>query len=157
VSNGAPFDRWRAGDDDALGAAAKRGFALFTGKANCAQCHSGFNFTDNAFHNIGLKPAPTGPDAGRYAILKLESMKGAFKTPTLREIALTAPYMHDGSYRTLEEVVEHYDRGGDVKEHLSPEMKPLRLSAQEKADLVAFMHALTSAPVQVAVPRLPTR
>jgi cytochrome c peroxidase len=82
-------------------------------------------------------------------------MKGAFKTPTLRDIALTAPYMRNGVYRTLEEVVDHYDRGGDVKDNLSPKMKPLGLSAQEKADPVAFMKSLTGRPVEVAIARLP--
>ena len=82
-------------------------------------------------------------------------MKGAFKTPTLRDIALTAPYMRNGMYKTLEEVVDHYDRGGDSKENLSPNIKPLGLSAQEKMDLVEFMKSLTGRAMQVAVPQLP--
>ena len=119
--------------------------------ANCAKCHEGFNFTDNSFHNIGVKSA----DVGRFAQRKVASMRGAFKTPTLRDIELTAPYMHNGAYRTLEEVVEHYERGGDVKDNLSPEMKPLELSAQDKADLVAFMKSLTGKPMRVVIPQLP--
>ena len=130
---------------------AKRGFDLFTGKANCVKCHEGFNFTDNGFHNIGLKSA----DVGRFAHRKVAAMRGAFKTPTLRDIELTAPYMHNGAYRTLEEVVEHYDRGGDVADNLSPEIKALHLSAQEKADLVAFMKSLTGKPMHVVIPQLP--
>ncbi len=82
-------------------------------------------------------------------------LKGAFKTPTLRDVALTAPYMRNGAYKTLEAVVEHYDRGGDVKDNLSPNMKALSLNAQEKADLVEFMKSLTGAPAPVAIPQLP--
>jgi cytochrome c peroxidase len=155
VSTESPFDRWRKGDPKAVSASAKRGFDLFTGKANCATCHEGFNFTDNGFHNIGLKPAGNTADLGRFGQRKVISMRGAFKTPTLRDIALTAPYMHNGMYRTLEEVVEHYDRGGDVQDNLSPEMKPLNLTEQEKADLVAFMKTLTGKPMQVVLPQLP--
>ena len=149
------FDRWRKGDKDAVSEAAKRGFALFEGKAKCSTCHEGFNFTDNGFHNIGVKPASDEDDPGRFAVKKVAINKGAFKTPTLRDVALTAPYMHNGLYRTLEEVVEHYDRGGDVSENLSPNMASLNLSAQEKADLVAFMKTLTGKPIQVAIPQLP--
>jgi cytochrome c peroxidase len=151
LSTESPFDRWRRGDARAVSESAKRGFELFTGKANCSKCHEGFNFTDNSFHNIGLK----SQDIGRFAHRKVASMRGAFKTPTLRDIELTAPYMHNGAYRTLEEVVDHYDRGGDVAENLSPEMKRLDLGAQEKADLVAFMKTLTGRPMQVVIPQLP--
>ncbi len=157
VSGLAPFDRWRLGETHAISASAQRGFEVFQNQGNCTKCHSGFNFTDNGFHNIGVNSTSGEDDAGRHAILKLPSMKGAFKTPTLREIAITGPYMHNGIYRTLEEVVEHYDRGGDTKTNLSPDMKPLNLSAQQKADLVAFMNTLTSPPTVVALPRLPTR
>lgn len=155
VSTESAFDRWRRGDRRAVGEDAKRGFALFEGKANCAACHQGFNFTDNGFHNIGLKRTGKEIDLGRFEQRKLARMRGAFKTPTLRDVALTAPYMHNGIYTTLEEVVEHYDRGGDVQEDLSPDMKPLRLTAQEKADLVAFMRTLTGKPVAVTLPQLP--
>jgi cytochrome c peroxidase len=151
VSTESPFDRWRKGDKRAVSDSAKRGFDAFTGKANCVKCHEGFNFTDNGFHNIGLKSA----DVGRFAHRKVAAMRGAFKTPTLRDIELTAPYMHNGAYRTLEEVVEHYDRGGDVADNLSPEIKGLQLSAQEKADLVAFMKTLTGKPMRVVIPQLP--
>ncbi len=153
VSSNAPFDRWRAGDESAVSEAAKRGFKVFTTNGNCALCHQGFNFTDNGFHNIGLKA--DGDAEGRFAHRKVKILKGAFKTPTLRDIALTAPYMRNGAYATLEEVVEHYDRGGDDKSNLSPNMKPLGLSAQEKRDLVEFMKTLTGDPVNVAVPQLP--
>jgi cytochrome c peroxidase len=158
VSGMAPFDRWLAGDSAALGASAQRGFEVFQQQGRCAGCHSGFNFSDNGFHNIGLKPASEeSPDLGRFGVLKLPAMKGAFKTPTLRDVALTAPYMHDGRHKTLEEVVEHYDRGGDRTENQSADVRPLNLSPQDKADLVAFLRGLTSAPAAVPVPRLPAR
>lgn len=152
VSGEAPFDRWLKGDEQAIGAAAKRGFALFEGKANCAACHQGYNFMDDGFHNIGLKG---NQDVGRYAQVPLPIMKGAFKTPTLRDIALTAPYMHNGMYRTLDEVVAHYNRGGDAADNLDPNMKPLDLSEQEQRDIVEFLKTLTGEPMTVAVPRLP--
>ncbi len=156
VSTNTPFDRWRRGEQRAVSDAAKRGFELFLGKADCVACHQGFNFTDEGFHNIGVKTVDgMKDDDGRYEQLKLRGMKGAFKTPTLREVALTAPYMHNGIYTTLEEVVDHYDRGGDVKDNLDISMRPLKLSTQEKIDLVEFMKTLTSERLEFAVPRLP--
>jgi cytochrome c peroxidase len=155
VSSPSAFDRWRLGDEQAIGPQAKRGFELFQGKAKCSLCHSGFNFSDNGFHNIGVRAGPEGDDDGRFAHRKIKVLKGAFKTPTLRDIALTAPYMHNGAYRTLGEVVDHYDRGGDDKRNLSPNMAPLNLSADEKLALVAFMKSLTGEPRAVVVPTLP--
>lgn len=155
VSTESPFDRWIGGDGKAVGPAVKRGFGIFEGKGRCAVCHSGFNFTDNGFHNIGVKDLGDKPDVGRFAQRAVPAMKGAFKTPTLRGVGLTAPYMRNGIYKRLEEVVEHYDRGGDVKDNLSPEIKPLGLTAQDKADLVAFMKALTGKPAEVLPPRIP--
>jgi cytochrome c peroxidase len=155
LSTESPFDRWRKGDHKAVSAAAKRGFDLFTGKAKCAVCHMGYNFTDNGFHNIGVKDSGESPDVGRFAQRKVKSMQGAFKTPTLRDIALTAPYMRNGIYKTLTEVVEHYNRGGDVKDNLDINMVPLALSAAEVAEIVAFMESLTGAPRVVNVPVLP--
>jgi len=153
LSTESPFDRWRKGEAQAIGDSARRGFELFTGKANCAICHMGYNFTDNGFHNIGVQDSAA--DVGRFAQRPLKSMRGAFKTPTLRDIALTGPYMRNGAYRTLMEVVEHYDRGGDDKTNLDINMTPLNLSPAEKADLVAFMESLTGAPRDVRVPVLP--
>jgi cytochrome c peroxidase len=155
VSENAPFDRWRGGDEHAISASARRGFELFNGKANCSLCHQGFNFTDNGFHNIGLRDNGKVADVGRFAHRKVAVLKGAFKTPTLRDIALTAPYMHNGAYATLEEVIEHYVRGGDVKDNLSGNMYPIELSEADKRDLVEFMRSLTSAPRVVNVPALP--
>lgn len=154
TSRNSPFDRWLAGDHQAMSLEAIRGFELFRGKGRCNLCHSGFNFTDNGFHNIGLKD---GTDPGRYGIRKLKLLQGTFKTPTLRDIARTAPYMHNGSYRTLMEVMEHYNRGGDSKANLSPLIQPLNLSRQELADLVAFMQSLSGEPAHLEFPSLPER
>jgi cytochrome c peroxidase len=156
VSNHSPFDRWLYGDKSAMSAQQVRGFAVFAGKGNCAACHSAPNFTDNGFHNLGLASyGKADPDMGRFAHKPLPSMKGAFKTPTLRDIEYTAPYFHDGSAKTLMEVVEFYDRGGDVKTNQSPNIKSLHLSAEEKQDLVAFLRALSSPAQPVMLPALP--
>jgi cytochrome c peroxidase len=152
TSRDSAFDRWAEGDEGAISADAKRGFKLFVGKANCAACHQGPNFTDQGFHNIGVKGAE---DEGRFAKVPIKISRGAFKTPTLRDIALRAPYMHNGAYRTLEEVVDHYDRGGDEKGNLDPNMKPLRLSKNEKKCLVEFMKSVTGKPQATTVPNLP--
>lgn len=151
VSTTAPFDRWIAGDERAVSESAKRGFVLFNGKANCAVCHAGWNLTDHSFHDVGMPDA----DVGRGKFLPLESMQHAFKTPTLRDVARRAPYMHDGSLPDLAAVMEHYDRGGAAQRPgLSPEIRPLGLSAQEKADLVEFMLTLTGDPEPVQMPVL---
>lgn len=158
VSKDSPFDRWLRGDAEALSAREIAGFQVFLdpGKGNCAGCHQAPNFTDDGFHNLGLKSwGAAEPDVGRFAERRVASMKGAFKTPTLRDVALTAPYFHDGSARTLMEVVEHYEAGGVVKTNLSPEMKPLTLTQGEKEDLVAFLRALTSPASPIALPQLP--
>lgn len=154
LSTESPFDRWVKGEESALDEPAKRGFEVFRGKGNCEACHSGFNFTDNGFHNIGVREKGA-PDLGRFNERKVPLMRGAFKTPTLRDVSLTAPYMHNGAYRTLEEVIEMYARGGDVTDNLSPKMKALDLSPRDKADLAAFLRSLTGAPMQVTLPQLP--
>ncbi len=157
VSTDSAFDRWVAGDTRALTPAQYRGFRVFNdpAKGNCASCHSGANFTDNGFHNIGIRDTRAKPDAGRFSERPLAAMKGAFKTPTLREIELTAPYFHDGSVATLREVVEHYVRGGDDRSNVSPDLKPLKLSEQDKDDLVAFMRALTGSKTAFVPPQFP--
>jgi cytochrome c peroxidase len=152
VSRDSPFDDWLQGNEDTVSPGAKRGFAIFTGKANCVACHMGPNFTDRGFHNIGVKDSV---DQGRFAKVPVRVLKGAFKTPSLRDVALTAPYMHNGSYRTLEEVIDLYDRGGDDRANLDPNLKPLNLSAQEKSDLVEFLRSLTGRQQTVVVPHLP--
>lgn len=143
LSGNSPFDRYEAGDKGALSASARRGLALFRGKARCQVCHAGFNFTDEGYHNIGVGMDKPKPDLGRNDLTKNEEDKGAFKTPTLRHIHATAPYMHDGSIKTLRQVVAFYNKGGTPNPTLSEEIKPLNLTDQEKADLVAFLHALT--------------
>ena len=158
ISRNSPFDRWVRGDKDAMSAEQVLGFKVFVAenKGNCASCHQAPNFTDDGFHNIGLESFRSeNADLGRYEFKPIGIMKGAFKTPTLRGISLTAPYFHDGSATTLQDVVEHYVRGGDVKTHLSPNMKSLELSDKEKRALVAFMRALSSRAQQVALPSLP--
>jgi cytochrome c peroxidase len=157
VSTTSPFDKWRRGDKKAISESAQRGFVLFNDKAACVKCHQGFNLSDNGFHNIGVKSLGDTEDEGRFAHRKIKILKGAFKTPTLRDIDLTPPYMHNGIYQTLEEVVDHYDRGGDVKTNLSPNIQPLGLTPQEKQDLVAFMRTLTGTPIRVEIPQVPTR
>lgn len=153
VSNDSPFDRWLAGDSKALTPEQYRGYKVFSdsGKGNCAACHKGPNFTDNGFHNVGLKTA----DPGRFAFLKVAAMKGAFKTPTLREIEMTAPYFHNGSAATLREVVDYYDKGGEDRSNVSADIKPLNLSERDKDDLVAFLRSLTGKSTQVVRPVLP--
>ena len=142
-SGDAPLDRWRAGDTAALSPPAQRGLALFQGKANCTACHAGPNFSDEQFHNTGVAwRGGALTDSGRYVVTRDPRDLGAFKTPTLREVACTAPYMHDGSLRTLEDVVEFYDRGGHANPHLDAELRPLRLDADEKRSLVALLRAL---------------
>jgi len=158
VSNDSPFDRWLNGDQKAMTPSQVRGFRLFAdpAKGNCAACHQAPNFTDGGFHNVGLASyGRTNPDVGRFAIKPLASLKGAFKTPTLRDISLTAPYFHDGSAQTLMEVVEHYNKGGVTKADLSRDIKPLNLSQQEMQDIVAFMQALTTPAKPVTLPQLP--
>ena len=139
VSGAAPYDRYKAGQKDAMSEAAVRGMELFFGKAFCSACHVGPNFTDNAFHNIGIGMDKKEPDPGRYAETKLGGDRGAFKTPTLREIARTGPYMHDGGLKTLEEVVEHYNKGGIPNPQLDENLFELNLTEQEKKDLVVFL------------------
>ena len=135
----APYDRFKAGDQKALSEAAQRGMKLFFGKAVCSACHSGPNFTDNAFHNIGVGVDAKEPDVGRKAISKLGGDQGSFKTPSLRDIARSGPYMHDGSMQTLKEVVDHYNKGGIPNEFLDEEIYKLNLTPQEVNDLVTFM------------------
>jgi cytochrome c peroxidase len=142
LSGNSPYDRFRAGDPSALPVAARRGLALFEGKARCAPCHAGFNFTDEGYHNIGIGMDREKPDLGRYSVTKIEADRGAFKTPTLRDVARRPPYMHDGSLKTLEEVVAFYDKGGVPSPWLAKQIQPLDLTAEEQADLVAFIRAL---------------
>ena len=135
---------------------AKRGREIFfTEKGNCTACHVGANLADEKYHNLGIGMDKPEPDLGRFVVTHDEQDKGGFKTPTVRNVALTAPYMHDGSLATLEEVVEWYDKGGHPNPHLSDKIKPLNLTAQDKADLVEFMKACTGPTPTVETSRLP--
>src|SRR3712207_5599400 len=119
------------GDPQAMDEAAVRGLNLFKGKARCLLCHNGPNFTDNQFHNLGVpQEGVLKEDLGRYAVTRLQKDRGAFKTPTLRSIVETAPYMHDGVFKPLEEVLEFYDRGGGPNPNLDARIKPLGLSPE---------------------------
>ena len=152
VSARAPFDAWIEGDEAAISQQAVRGFVLFNTKARCTDCHTGWNFTDDSFHDIGL----ASTDLGRAKIVPgIEKMVYAFKTPGLREISLRGPYMHDGSIPTLDAVMDHYNRGGIDRPSRSAQIKPLRLSKQECDDLVAFMKTLTSDLAPTSAPLLP--
>jgi len=122
----------------------KSGMRIFRLKGNCVTCHVGPNFSDEKFHNTGIAwRGGNLADEGRFALSHREQDRGAFRTPTLREVARTGPYMHDGSIATLEEVIEHYDKGGVPNPQLDPEIRPLRLTPQEKRDLLAFLRALS--------------
>jgi len=148
----APFDRWIAGDEGAISESAKRGFALFNTSANCAVCHGGWRFTDDRFHDIGTSTT----DLGRGREVKSdETMQYAFKTPTLRSVALRPPYMHDGSAATLSDVVKHYETGGIDRPSRSAGMMAITLTEQDRLDLVAFMQTLTGVPEGEAPPKLP--
>ena len=181
VSRNVPFDRFMKGDKRALSAKAKRGLALFNGKAGCIQCHNGAYFSDGKPYDLGVPPNPdivNNPlrhvgmrsfflgmgvpgfehlteDVGYYTVSKVEADKGKFVTPTLRELSRTAPYMHNGMLKTLDEVIEFYGRGGGKSPNKTPLLKPLRLTASEKAALVEFLKSLSGDEVVVAVPELP--
>jgi cytochrome c peroxidase len=157
LSGGAPYDLFKAGDTKALSEGAQRGMKVFFGRGHCSACHVGPNFTDGAFHNIGVGMDLEKPDFGREEQSKQGGDKGAFKTPTLREIARTAPYMHNGKFKSLEEVVDYYDKGGFANDTLDEEIYPLKLTAEEKADLVTFLKEGLSSPKypDVEPPKLP--
>ena len=152
ISGNSPFDKYQyGGDKKALTPAAIRGLAIFTDKArgNCSACHTIEEhfalFTDGKFHNIGIGVNGEGEltDPGRFSESKVEGDHGAFKTPTLRNIAKSAPYMHDGSLKTLKDVVDFYAGGGNSNPYLDKEIKEIKLSGKDRADLVEFLQSLT--------------
>jgi cytochrome c peroxidase len=180
ITRNAPFDRYMAGDRQALSESAQRGMELFKGKARCILCHHGPNFSDSQFHNLGVPAAPllshplvqaalrfdakrmnvpayqrVTEDWGRYLVTKEEQDKGAFKTPTLRNVTQRDPYMHNGVFQSLEEVIDFYDRGGGAVAGKSPLLQPLGLTAPEKRDLLAFLQALTGELPTVTAPASP--
>ncbi len=146
MSGNSPWDRWKIGrDETAASDQVKLGDELFFGKAQCNQCHLGQNFTDSTFHNLGIGWTPdteTFADDGRFAVSEDDVDRGAFKTPTVRDVTKHAPYMHDGSIATLREVVEHYVKGGNPNPALDPKIQPLELNDEEIDALVAMMEAL---------------
>jgi cytochrome c peroxidase len=143
-------------DKKPMSDSAKRGREIFfTDKGSCTACHVGPNLADEQYHNIGVGMKADKPDLGRFEVTKQEKDKGAFKTPTIRNVALSAPYMHDGSQKTLEEVVEFYAKGGHPNPTLDAKLKPLKLSEQDKKDLVEFMKACTGEFPKVERARLP--
>ncbi|MGE7468308.1 cytochrome c peroxidase [Bosea sp. NPDC003192] len=148
VSPKTRFDAWADGNEAALNAEEKAGFALFNGKAGCSNCHSGWAFTDRAFHDIGLASS----DLGRGKVIDLPAADHAFQTPSLRELAWTAPYMHDGSLATLDAVLDHYDHGVVRRPSLSPDLKRVTLTEPERAALLAFLASLSSENPPVPAP-----
>ena len=156
ISTNSAFDKFMAGDSKAMNESAQRGMKILQGKGRCVLCHNGPNFTDNKFHNLGVpQTGPLKEDLGRYNVTKRDGDRGAFKTPTLRSAIETAPYMHDGAFKTLEEVVDFYNKGGGKNPHLDPLILPLNLSDPEKKDLVEFLKALTGEKLNIAMPKLP--
>jgi cytochrome c peroxidase len=153
VTGDSPFDRYQAGDAKALTPEQQAGMTLFFGKANCSVCHTGKNFTDGDFHNIGVGMSAKTVDLGRFVVSKIDRDRGAFKTPTLRNLSDTFPYMHDGSAKTLEDVVDFYDKGGEKNQWLDSDIHPLGLTAKEKKDLVAFLKSLDGEKVAVDEPQ----
>ena len=183
LSNNVPFDRFMEGDESALSESEKRGFKLFTTNAGCSACHRGRLFTDEDFHGLGV-PTPEGfstdairqitfnyqlrsrgvsedvyrtatDDPGLYLVTKIDTDFGQFRTPMLRELGQTAPYMHNGAFATLEEVIEFYNVGGGESPNLDPLLRPLGLTDQDKSDLIVFLNSLTGDPIVVEEPQLP--
>ncbi len=157
LTGNSPYDRYQAGDKKALGEPAIRGLAIFNDRqrGNCVTCHAGFNFTDESYHNLGVGMDKPNPDWGRFGVTKVEADRGAFKTPTLRNVTRTAPYMHDGSEASLEGVIKFYDQGGRPNQWLSKEIKPLHLSDQDRADLLALLESLSGDVRGLEKPTLP--
>jgi cytochrome c peroxidase len=180
VSRNAPFDRYMTGDWQAMSEGALRGMALFKGKARCILCHNGPNFTDSQFHHLGVPDTPLSSDPlvqaairfdakrmnvpeyqsvkddlGRYLVTKAAKDRGAFKTPTLRHVTQREPYMHNGAFQSLNDVIDFYDGGAGAVAGKSPLIQPLGLTAEEKRDLLAFLQALTGELPIVTPPELP--
>lgn len=152
LSGNSAYDRYKAGNKSAMTRAQIRGMDVYFNKAKCDQCHEGINFTANAYANLGIGTDKPEPDTGRFAVTKDPGDWAKFKTPTLRDISKTAPYMHDGSLKTLEEVVDFYDKGGTLNKNLDEKIKKLNLTAEQKKDLMEFLKALDGAPIHIVVP-----
>jgi len=143
LSGDSPYDRYLGGDQNALSSEARDGLLIFRGKGNCIACHAGPNLTDEQFHNTGIAWRDDKlTDPGRFTVTGKDHDRGAFKPPTLREVTRTAPYMHDGSLKTLEDVIDYYDRGGNRNPYLDSDLRPLRLTPAEKRALISFLRSL---------------
>lgn len=145
IATDSPFQRYVNGDKKALSAAAKRGFKIFQGKGQCTACHTPPLLTDNYYHNIGVpQVGPLKEDLGRYNVTHKDMDKGRFKTPSLYNSGAFLFYMHDGAFTTLQQVVDHYNRGGDPSDkNQDPAIQPLKLTKKEQKDLIAFLDSLT--------------
>ena len=154
ISQDSDYDRFLAGNNMALSESANRGLALFNGKAMCIACHKGVDFTDGDFHNIGL---PITDDVGRAKISVTSKDTRKFKTPTLREVANTAPYFHTGQFETLEQVIVFYNAGGGVDTYKDPLKKPLNLTPKEQKDLIEFLKSLSGRREKLTLPVLPSK
>jgi cytochrome c peroxidase len=156
VSTTSPFDRFIKGDSYAINQKAKEGFELFQGKAHCTDCHDGFNFTDGSFHNIGLKDGELhGKELGRYVVKHRASWYGVMKTPTLRDIVKSAPYMHDGSVQTLTEAIVICGNGGRYTHNVrnkSTFMKDRNLTQEDVSKIKSFLEALTGPDMKLHIP-----
>lgn len=143
VSGNSPYDRFLKGDKHALSPAAKRGLEIFERSGECSECHSGFNFSDEKFASLGIGPDGKPPDPGLAGITGKRGDEGKFKTPTLREVAHTPPYMHDGRYQKLDDVLEFYRKGGKPGPHLDSRIAPFFLDAEARANLIEFLQSLS--------------
>ena len=156
ISGNSQWDKWKESRDDSLVSAnVKMGDELFFGKAGCSQCHFDQSFTDSSFHNIGIgwdSKTRTFKDQGHFGVTKVETDRGAFKTPTLRDVSLHPPYMHDGSLATLRDVVDHYNKGGARNPHVDPKIKQLHLTNDEISALVEFLEGLKGEGYQDSPP-----
>jgi len=155
LSGPSPYDRYRLGEGGALTRGARRGLGLFEGKARCFRCHNGPDLSNQGFANLGVSMNGPNPDLGREAVTHDPEDRGRFKTPSLRNVALTWPYFHDGSAATLEAVIDFYDRGGEPNANLDPRIRPLGLTPEEKRDLVEFLQTLTGELPVIREPDLP--
>lgn len=151
-----PFERYQQGEPQALSPAQIRGMNLFfSPRARCSECHQGPAFSDQLFHNLGVGLDQPKPDLGRFEVTRMPWDRGAFKTPTLLNIARTAPYMHDGSLASLNDVIAFYNKGGLPNPQQDPRLRPLNLSEQEQSDLLAFLQSLSAPDNLRAMGRLP--
>ena len=155
LSGPSPYDRYLAGDKRAMSEAAVWGMQVFHGKGRCGTCHHPPLFTDQSFHNLGVGMDAAEPDTGREVVTKDPQDRGRFKTPGLRNVALTWPYLHDGSAKTLEEVIALYNKGGVPNPTLDPLVTPLRLTSEEQTALARFLEALSGQQPRIARPALP--